>query len=128
MQQGAVASIFQTFRAYHIVLSSVGFMPLRVRMQGGIHNRSIHYPVFFTSLFAAALLALCFIGQEEPENQTLLVRYGNYTLHLLFTSMAIFVVLFNYLKRHKIANCLLAMHHFDCMMEVGQMHNTRHFT
>lgn len=123
MKQRASGSIFQTFRELEIILSATGFLPLRVDSKNlTIQSRSRCYTAFFATLYSAALLVVCYIGQQEPDaEESLLVRYGNYVTHLLDTSMALFVVLFNYLKRHDIANCLQAMHHFDCLMEVGQM-------
>jgi hypothetical protein len=122
MQRGAF-NIFNSFLTFCNVLTCFGFVPFRVNVKDGrIHKRSVHYTAFFLSLYTACLLVLFILGQQEPDaEESLLIRYGSYTQHLLSTSMVIFVLLFNYLKRHKIANCLLVMHHFDCMMEVGQM-------
>lgn len=99
----------------------VGLASLRVK-DGGIQTGSGLYSAFFVSFYSAALLDFCYLGQLEPDAEgSLLIRKGNCTLHLQLISNVVFSVLFNYFKRQQMANCLLAMHHFDCMMEVGQM-------
>lgn len=122
MQRGAL-NIFETFQTFYNVLSCVGFVPFRVDIKSGnIHKRSVYYTAFFLSLYSSTLFVSVFLGQKEPDaEESRLVRYGNYTLYLQSTSIIIFVVGFNYLKRQEIVNCLLAMHHFDCTVEVGQM-------
>lgn len=122
--QKRTLSIFETFLTFHKVLSLAGFVPFKVNVNDKdenvvVHERVVYYPAFFLSLYSAALLVLCILGQQEPDaEESLLVRYGNYSLYLQYMAIVIFVVLFNYLKRQKIANCLLVMHHFDCMIEV----------
>lgn len=117
-------TILETFLTFHKVLNCIGFVPFEVNVNVKdknivIHERLVYYPAFFLSLYSAALLAICILGQQEPDaEESLLVRYGKYMLYMIYMAIVIFVVLFNYLKRHKIANCLLVMHHFDCMIEV----------
>lgn len=125
MSSGA-PKIFQTFLTFNNVLSFLGFSPFQLNVQDTkhkqIHQKSVYYTAFFVLMYSGTLLVACILGQLEPDaEESLLVRYGNYTLCLMLLSVVIFVVLFNYLKRQQIANCLLVMHHFDCMMEVGQM-------
>lgn len=122
MQQGAF-NIFEAFLASNNALSFVGFLPFRVdAKRKAVLKRSVYFTAFFLSLYSAALLALCILGEQEPDaEESRLVRHGYFALYLQFMSTAILVVLFNYVKRHELANCLLAMHHFDCSVEVGQM-------
>lgn len=122
MQQGAV-NVFETFRPFHGLLAFFGFAPFRVDMSdGGSHNRTIYGTALFVLLYSSVFLFVCIMGEQEPNaEESLLVRYGNYLLYLQFTFIAIFVVVFNHVKRQTIANCLLVMHHFDCTMKVGQM-------
>lgn len=110
-----------TFLTFRNVQRWVGLASLRVK-DGVIQTGSVLYSAFFLSFYSAALLVVCYLGQQEPDAEgTLLIRYGNFTMHLQLISNVVFAVLFNYIKRQQMANCLLAMHHFDCMMEVGQM-------
>ena len=122
MHRGA-SNIFEVFLSSNNFMCSVGFLPFRVDVKKrNIHERSVYYPAFFLSLYSTVFLFLCWLGQQEPEaEESLLIRYGSFVLNLQFISVIIFVVLFNYFKRHEIANCLLVMHHFDCALEVGQM-------
>lgn len=122
MQRGAL-NIFETFLTFNNVASCLGFVPFRVVSKDGvIHMKSLYYSAFFLLLYSCFLLVACILGQQQSDvEESLLIRYGNYTSYLLYCSIVAFVVLFNYLKRQQIANCLLVMHHFDCMMEVGQM-------
>lgn len=121
----AACNIFETFLTFYNISSCAGFVPFKVKLKDGninIQKRSVYNTAFFLSLYSAALLVLCILGQQEPDaEESQLIRYGNYSLYLQLVSIAIFVVLFNYLKRRKIANCLVVMHHFDCMIQVGQM-------
>lgn len=128
MQEGAL-NIFEAFQTFHNVLSCFGFMPFRLDTKSGkTHKSSVFYTAFFLSLYSSALLVLCVLGHQEPDaEESSLVRYGNYSLYLQFTSIIIFVVVFNCLKWHKIVDCLLLMHHFDCMMKVGQEERIAHY-
>lgn len=110
------------FKAFLNVLSIVGFFPLRFYNKR-IYERSVYYPTFFLLTYSGMLVVMCILGQQEPDaEESLLVRYGNYSLYLQFIAMILFVVLFNYLKRKKIATCLLLMHHFDCtILQVRRM-------
>jgi hypothetical protein len=118
METKETLDVFETFEAFNGIARFAGFVPFRVKNKT-IHERSVYYTTFFSCLYASGLLAACYLGQQEPDaEESLLVRYGNYTIYLQFIVLVVFVVLFNYLKRQQMANCLLAMHHFDCAMEV----------
>jgi hypothetical protein len=114
-------SIFEVCASFNKVLSVFGFLPIRVE-KGIISTRSAHYSSFYFVMYSALWVILCILGQQEPDaEESLLVRYGAYMLYLNSIAFVAFVVLFNYLKRQKIANCLRIMHHFDCTLQVGQM-------
>lgn len=119
-QQGTL-SIVDTFLPLHGLLTFVGFAPFRVDVKdGSFHNHKIYYTILMVTLYSSALLVSCSLGQQEPDaEESLLVRYGNYVLYIQFILVVMIVVVFNYIKRQTIANCLLVMHHFDCTMEVG---------
>lgn len=121
-KQQSTVNIFEAFRPLHRLLTLFGFAPFGVDVKdGSVYNRTIYYTAFIVLLYSTAFLLTCILGQQEPDaEESLLIRYGTYLLYLQYISIVIFVVVFNYVKRQTIANCLLVMHHFDCTMKVGQ--------
>lgn len=114
-----VSSVFETFYVFDKVLCVFGFLPFRVN-KGHISSRNIYYSICYALVYTVMLLILCILGQKEPDaEESLFVRYGCYSQYLQSLVVVVFSVLFNYFKRHKIANCLVIMHHFDCILQVG---------
>jgi hypothetical protein len=104
MQRG-VPDIFSTFLAFRYALKVFGFLPFKVNDKR-CYERNVYYPGFFVLVFTRMLTIIIILGQQETEaEESLLVQYGNYLLYIQYTVLGIFVVIFNFLKRTKMANC-----------------------
>lgn len=120
MQQ-ELSSILETFYLFNKILSVFGFLPFRA-YKGHISSRRIYYSINYALFYTGMLLILCILGQKQPDaEESLFARYGCYSQYLQSLVVVVFSVLFNYFKRHEIANCLVIMHHLDCFLQVGHI-------
>jgi len=113
--QASSSNIFEAFQPLWSVLSAFGFVPFRMNVrQRTIHERSVHYSLFFAFVYGVWFVVACYIGQQQAVGEeSLLTRYGTYLLYICSNLSVVFVVLFNYSQRRTFASCILIMDRFD---------------
>jgi hypothetical protein len=116
MAREGEGSIFKSLRQFHGVLRCFGLAPYELNGT----TKDFSYSARFIAVYLVAFVTALALGENESvTEESLFMRCGNHVMYLLYILNIAFSVAFNYTKREEIVSCMLAMHHFDCMLLRG---------
>lgn len=112
------SNIYETFRPFYIVLKVFGFMTFRVSRRNEKGPSTTFFDGLLLGFWVSSYLFLFTMnmlwGQREPDAESsLLIKHGWHKLYLLEMFVVASVVVFNFIHRNTIVDCLRLIDQFD---------------